>query len=191
MDIRVLDFKTDYKDGKARDWVKFAPGDGVQTTQTWELIDVMRPPESFERDQAGDKMFHMKAVWSVIGPRYDAWKNDMEVPEDGIPLAAWSALNEAQVEEFRKVAIKTVEQLAGVTDSALEKVGLPDTRRLREQAKTFIDGKSASDMAAKLADNDEKLESAMAVIAELQAKLEAKEDKPKRGRPPKKEVDAA
>lgn len=191
MDIRVLDFKTDYKNGKARDWVKYASGDSVQTTQTWEMVESLRPPESFQRDQAGDKMFHMKAVWSVIGPRYDAWKNDMDVPEDGIPLTAWSALNEAQVEEFRKVAIKTVEQLANVTDSSLEKVGLPDTRRLREQAKTFIDGRSASDMAKRLADNDEKLESAMAVIAELQAKLEAAESKPKRGRPPKKEVDAA
>lgn len=191
MDIRVLEFATDYKDGKARDWVLYGSGDSIQGSQTWARVKHLIPPESFERgrDIAGGKMFHMKAVWSVIGPRYDAWKANEEMPEEGIPLTSWSALNKAQIAVLHSEGIKTVDQLSIITDASIEKIKLPDTRRLRDQAKLIVEGREASDMAKEVSDVNERLNASVDVIAEMQAKInELEQAKPKRGRPKKEEA---
>lgn len=186
MDIRVLEFKSTYNKNKRFDWVLVAPAHSVQTSQTWHRVDQINPAnlkdaDGAPRPNAGDKLFHLKAVWSVVEPHYKAWLNDEEIPDDGTALNAWGGANEAQVRELKASGLRTVEELSTITDAAMDRIKLPDMRRLREQAIMFVDGKDATEMAARVAETEEKLQAAMAVIAEMQAAQEA----PKRGRPKK------
>lgn len=191
MDIRVLGFKTEYNKGKSRDMVLYAPGGAVQSTQTWAYIEHLRPPAEFEnhRDQNGDKMFHMKAVWSVLEPKYNAWKAGQELPEYGTPIVSWPAVNEGQARELIRHGLKTVEDLASLSEGGLEKIRLPDVRKLRTAAKEYVSGKDRADMATRLTETEERLAAAMALLEELKPKDE--EAKPKRGRPPKAKTEEA
>lgn len=56
----------------------------------------------------------------------------------GTPLSEMPALSEAKRKEFRAQSIKTVEQLAGLPDPAISKLGF-GTRDLVEAAKTYLE----------------------------------------------------
>ena len=76
MDIRILEFKTEYSNKVAHDWVLYAPASNIKDCQTWERVDRLKPlkddDEKHKRDPLGGKKMHMNAVWSFIGPAYDA-----------------------------------------------------------------------------------------------------------------------
>ena len=191
LDIRVLKFETRYSKGKEHDWVLYAPAHNIKDCQTWERVDRITPPEEeMERDNRGTKMFHMKAVWSFIGPRYEAWKGGNEIPEDGTPLSSWAGVDVGQVGEFKKADVRTVEDLATLTDGALDRVALPRVRYLREQAKKYIESQGATELAQEVADTKEQLSAAMELMAEMKAEMEAA-NAPKRKRRTKAEMEAA
>lgn len=191
LDIRVLKFETRYSKGKEYDWVLYAPAHNIKDCQTWERVDRLTPPEEeMERDNRGTKMFHMKAVWSFIGPRYEAWKGGNEIPDDGTPLSSWAGVDSGQVGEFKKADIRTVEDLATLTDGALDRVALPRVRYLREQAKKYIESQGATELSQEVADTKEQLSAAMELMAEMKAEMEAMA-KPKRTRRTKAEMEAA
>jgi len=189
MDIRVLEFSRTFRKDKPLDWVLIAPAHSVQTSQTWHRVDHIDPKNLKEVDggskapNAGDRRFHLEAMWSVVGPHYNAWLKGEEIPEEGTALAAWAGVNDSQARELKKAGIRTVEELSTITDAAMGRVKLPDVRRLREQANLYVGGKGANEMAEQLAETNEKLEAALAVIAELQ-----EASMPKRGRPKKAEA---
>lgn len=175
MDIRVLGFTVKMnKAGKPVEWVKYAPAHGITSMATNARVKDLIPPEQMEddRDPQGTKMFHLRAVWSQIEPHYRAWKDGISMPETGTALSAWPGITEPEINAFNRAGIKSVEDVAGMSESVLAKVQLPNPRGLRDQARKFLE----------LADRA----GAEARIAELEAKLAAlMEDKPKRGRPPK------
>jgi hypothetical protein len=175
MDIRVLEFSTEYDKatGKERHWVLYAPAHNIQNCQTWERIDRLMPPEkdSIKNDPMGTKHFHMRAVWSCIGPHYDAWVAGEEIPEDGQSLKSWAGVNKAQIKVLVAAGIKTVEALAEMSDSGLEKIKLPYMRNLRAQAVEYVAGKGDTKVAAEIIDTKEKLAASELVIAEMQEQL--------------------
>ena len=188
MDIRVLEFSRKFRKDKPLDSVLIAPAHSVQTSQTWHRVDHINPENLKEYDgsaplNAGDRRFHLEAMWSVVKPHYEAWLKGEEIPEDGTALAAWAGVDASQARELKAAGIRTVEELSTITDAAMARVKLPDVRRLREQAALFLDGKGANEMAEALAATNEKLEAALAVIAEMQ-----EASPPKRGRPKKAEA---
>jgi hypothetical protein len=85
--------------------------------------------------------------------QYDAFKKGMETPVEGTPLEEWPALNRAQVAELRGIGILTVEQVAGLSDTATQRVmGLAG---LRTRALAYLDDASAIALTEKLsAEND-------------------------------------
>lgn len=183
--VRVIEFKTRMnKAGKPVDWVRYGNAESLQVSSTWARVQDLIPPEDFgdDRDKQGLRMMHMNAVWSQIEPRYRAWKQGKQMPETGTPLAAWPGLSEAEVEAFNRAGIRSVEEVAEMSDGMIGKVHLPNAREHRAQARTFLE------MADKA--------SANARIAELEAKLAelaAAQEGPKRGpgRPKKTEAEAA
>jgi len=187
MDIRVLQIEKRYNKGKEEHWLLYAPAGNIQNCQTWENVKRLMPPaedsdeeeEMNRRNPAGTKLFHMRAIWSVIGPHYEAWLNGEKVTEDGVPLDAWAGANTGQVKMLKRAGIHTVEHLAAASEGQMSKVNLPDLRDLKRRAVTFLESADKTELADKVAEGNEKLEAALEVIAEMQAKMEAMSPTPK------------
>lgn len=95
---------------------------------------------------------------------------------EGTPLTMWPGVTGAQAAELMAVGVKSVEQLAGMSDANCQNVmGIVG---LKSRAKQYLEENSAK---------DKKLEAAEKELADLKARLEALEkgDAPRRGRPPK------
>ena len=206
--VRVLEFKTEYvmRNGQpvARDWVKYAPRHNIHA-ETWEIVKTITPPESgFEDDDDGTKMAYMSALWSQVGPAYEAWKKGLEMPEDGTPLAAWSGLSVEQAKVFRASGIKTVEEIRDMTDNQLGKIMLPGVRTIKKMATEFLGSKDKTESAARVAGLEEQnavmsaqLQEMAAMIAEMRNRPAVtdddgeEEDAPRRGRGRPRKAEAA
>lgn len=191
--IRVLGFKTEYKlnreTGKRDipvDYVEYAPVHAVMTTRIWERVKDLQPPEFIDNDDDGKKIGFMRARWSMIEAAYDAWKKGMEIPLDGTPLAAWAGVTPEQAQAFHRAGIRTVEEVAGLTDGVMSKVQLPGIREFVQQARAFLDAADRNVVADRLTSQDAEIS---ALKEQLAAAMELLEEanKPKRGRPAKVE----
>lgn len=186
--LRVIEFKTEYRIGRNPvDWVLVAPlGEEFMKTQTWHRIKDVKPREDVDHNTKESASYQdMAAKWSVIGPKYDAWKSGEDIPEDGTPLAAWSGVTPEQAQALRGLGIKTVEDVRDAGEEAMKNMRFPNARKLPALAREFLEGADASAKDARIAE----LEERMAAMADmLEEKLAA--EAPKRGRP-KKEAEAA
>ena len=191
--IKVLGFKQTLKaNGNLVDWVNFTSSDGMTDTgepafATWVEIKRIMPPEYIENDDGGLKMAALRSQWAQIEPAYEAWKAGNEMPEDGTPLGVWPALSADEAEVLRTVGIKTVEEVANLSEDRLARPVLPRLRELQRQAKVFIAGMGNAALEAKIA----QLEEQNAAMLEMLAEKEMADDKPRRGRPPKVKEDEA
>eukprot|EP00918_Siedleckia_nematoides_P049955 GHVU01109361.1.p1 GENE.GHVU01109361.1~~GHVU01109361.1.p1 ORF type:complete len:188 (+),score=29.07 GHVU01109361.1:715-1278(+) len=176
----VVKFETKYKGSKAVDWVMIAPvGEAFERTKTWHQVEKLRPPKSWDDDRKDSPTYRdMEAKWTIIGPAYDAWKDGLELPEDGTPLAAWSGITADQAEYFKRMGIKTVEAIRDMSESGYSKLPFPSANKLPKLAGDFLAGRDGADLAQKLADAEER----MAAMEEM---LKAQTRKPGR---PRKEV---
>lgn len=189
--LKVLDFKQDYRIGREPvDMVLVAPaGPDFEKTQTWHRVSKLKPRET-DDPAILDSMTHkdMVAKWSVIGPRYEAWKRGHDIPETGTPLAAWAGVTAEQARHLREMGINTVEDVRDMGDAAAEKLRIPNARKLPQMAKRWLEGEAVAEKDAKIAEMEERL----AVMAELlEERMKPEEDKPRRGRPPKAKEDEA
>lgn len=184
--IRVIDFKTEYRPGKdPRDWVLIAPsGPGFERTRTWHRVEKLRPPEGWG-DSAKQSLTYrvMAERWAVIGPAYEAWKEGSELPETGTPLEAWSGVTADQAKFLRAMGVRTVEDVRDMTDAALGQLRFPHARKLPGLARNYLEGADVAAKDAQIAEMQERMEAMEAMLNE--------QNKPKRGRPPKKESEAA
>jgi hypothetical protein len=191
--IRVLQFKTEYRTGKDPvDWVLLSPvGADFQKTQTWQRVAKIRPPADVDdtvRNSLGYQ--DMEAKWSIIGPAYDAWKQGEALPDDGTPLSAWSGVSPEQAKFLHSLNIRTVEEVRDMGESTVEKLRWPNSRRLPELAKAYLEGESGADKDARIAE----MEAQIAAMAEMMAENGIGKAEPapkKRGRPKKAQVEAA
>lgn len=102
--------------------------------------------------------------------------------QDGSPIEEWAAVSRSQARELKAVNIHTVEQLAGVIDSALQGLGMGG-RDLRAKAQAWLAQAADAAAGAALATENVRLRNEMdamkAQIAELAAaqggKAKAKE----------------
>lgn len=70
--------------------------------------------------------------------QYEAFKSGQETPTEGTPIEEWPALNRAQVMELKFLNFRTVEDIAGASDHALQRIGMGG-RILRDRASAFVD----------------------------------------------------
>lgn len=70
-------------------------------------------------------------------PIYDAWKATGAEAGGGTPLSAVTFLTPARVEELRAARVLTVEQLAGLPDVTIKRLGM-GARDLVEQAQAYL-----------------------------------------------------
>jgi hypothetical protein len=196
--ITVHRFYTVYEDDpknpgttRQRDMVEYGPiGQGARTRAV-ERIDIL----SKANKVAGANPASMAAqvLWAHIKPRYEAWKGNQELPETGTPLAAWNHLTPTQAEFLRTNGIRTVEDVASLTDIHIQQFKIHNLRSIIEAAKRFVDGADVNKFAGEMKAKDEQLAAANARIdqmAEMLAKLMEDKETPKRGpgRPPKEQA---
>lgn len=111
--------------------------------------------------------------------QYAAFKEGIEAPLDGAPLAEWPPCSKSQLLEFAHFHIKTVEHLAQVHDGQLQNLPM-GSRSLREQAKAYLDiatngtGPIAK-MVGQIDDLKTESERKDAIIADMGARLAALE----------------
>lgn len=101
---------------------------------------------------------------------------------EGTRLDDWPAITRSQAEELKFLNVKTVEQLAGMSDvNAQNVMGL---NMLKQKAVKYMETSAANATAEKFADLEAKYESLMLQMAE------GKIEKPKRKRRSRKEMEA-
>lgn len=188
MNIVILEFSRRIKKGVERDWVLISNRStfsetGNPAVSTWHKVKSLRPPEMDEDEDVNEgKMMHMNAVWSVVGPAYEAWLAGNELPETGTALTSWAGATPDQVGILRKFGVKSVEDLAAMSEALRGKIPLPNTLDLIRQAKIWSEGKDTADMAAQIAELQQQNTAMMEMLAD--------QPKPKRGRPRKTEPEA-
>lgn len=181
--FRIVKFYTEYRTGKDPvDWVVLAPmGEDFTRTQTPHSVRKLDPEGFPEEKRRGDSYQLAVARWETIGPAYEAWKRGNAIPEHGTPLEAWAGATAELVAALKANDIRTVEELAAVSETAATRIRVPNIRQLRDTAQKFLEGQSSAEKDAEMAELKAKL-------ATLEAALN--EEKPKRGRP-RKESEAA
>lgn len=139
-----------------------------------------RGTNGHETVESVHRLKKMPQLWERIEPAYERWLKGQETPVDGTPLEAWPGLTKGQVDHMRLLHIRSVEDLAQCTDSALEKIGM-GARTLRDRARTYVQAKAGSaQIEAALAKRDEENEQLRAEVAELRALVQSLA--PKKGR---------
>ena len=98
---------------------------------------------------------------------YEAFKQRTEMPVEGTPLVEWAIVTRSQAEELAFFNVKTVEQLAAMSDTQAQKfMGM---HSLRRKAKDWLTEAKENAPALKLA---EELRVRDEQFAELQAKFD-------------------
>ncbi len=103
--------------------------------------------------------------------QWDAFEKSVEAPEDGTPLAEWAAMSRAQVIELSSVHVRTVEQLASLSDTQLAKAVPMGGHALRARAKAWLE---QAEQGAPLAEANQRIETLEQQIKVLTDQLAAK-----------------
>ena len=70
-------------------------------------------------------MDRLSAQWAAnYEEQYRAWLNGQELPLSGTPIRGWGIISPAQQETLIKMRVMTVEDLAGMNDEGLRRLGM-------------------------------------------------------------------
>jgi hypothetical protein len=130
-----------------KDWVSYAPPDGMDRTVTNEPItDVQKvQPSGGEFHPAAEAQY---AVAQYILKHYEEWKKGHEMPLDGTPLAAWNAITHEEAEVFKKHGIRTVEEIREMGDNLISRIPVPRLREKKAMAARFLEAADQNAVAA-------------------------------------------
>lgn len=116
--------------------------------------------------------------------QWQAYQNQQEQAPEGTPLAILFPNEPEIVDMLKAQRIHTVEQLAALSDSGLQNIGL-GAREFQKRAVHFMEaaekGRPAAELQRELTARDDRIAVLEQQIAQL---LAAQEAKPRRGRPP-------
>lgn len=115
---------------------------------------------------------------------YKRFKDGLEGRDQlvGTPLSQWTLLKPSQIRELEAINIFTVEQLAAISDSMKQRLGMGANELVASAAAYLGSAKDAS-MAGALAAENERLKSDMeAMKLQVQELASRLEDQDKRGR---------
>lgn len=161
------------------EYVLIGPRGGTNKTLTpWRIKDLQRtlPPEH-----------GAPSLWDHVKPLYEAWKAGESAPNRGTPLAALGSLTEEDIDALHLNHIRSIEDLAAITDGQMPDIRVYSLRAKREQARAWVDSTDTRNTANELATLREQ-------VAALTAALSGRDndEEPIKRRPgrPRKEPDA-
>jgi hypothetical protein len=187
----VFDEDPKTKKPRARDMVEYGPIGAAGRSHTVERIDMISRVNT--NAGANPAMQAAKVLWDFIKPRYDAWKTNQELPESGTPLAAWNHLTQAQAEVLRVNGVRSVEDVATLTDTHFTRIPIPNLRAIRDAAVKFLDSKDVNKFTSEMAAKDETIAALTARVDQMAEMLAAQHAAPEPRKPgrPAKQVEAA
>lgn len=97
--------------------------------------------------------------------QYEAWKKGLADPTAGSPLKEWPLLTRSQVEVFALNGVKTVEQLAEMSDGNTQMMGA-GVLALRSKARDWLEKAKAGSLDLKLRAELDKRDSQIAALQE-------------------------
>lgn len=126
-----------------------------------EMVEIHIPGDrnsvAWERVQE-----HHKLRW----PRqYEEFKAGKVAATSGTPLAQWPGLSMSQIAEMAALHIRSVEDLAGLTDNRLDRLG-PGGRTLRERARVYLAAAAGEAPMAKLVTENQQLRDQLVGLTE-------------------------
>jgi hypothetical protein len=174
--IRIIEFETVYPSpempiAKETDYVSFsAVGNAKYQVTRMRIVDA-------QRDLTG--------LWDVIKPHFEAWKKGEELPEHGTPLAAWNGCTAAMAKTLKSFDVRTVEDIADLTESQVQKIGLGGLYAVRQAAKRWVEAQGTRDIAAALGEKDAQIEQMQEQLAALMEMVQVRTpaDEPMKRRP--------
>lgn len=179
-DIIVKRFWTEFRPDPADpaamrsiDWCEYAPFASDKSTVVEKVSRlsavIIDAPTNIGAAMAAHR-------WRQIEPHYRAWKSGQAMPEAGTPLAAWNGVSPEQADVLRTRGVKTVEDVASLTDTHIGGIPLPGMRTLVEMAKRFLAAQDANRLSASLAAKDDEIATLQARLDELAESVAAKAD---------------
>lgn len=87
---------------------------------------------------------------------YDAFQKGQDAPVVGTPIEQWPLLNKSQVAELKGIHVMTVEALAALSDSQLQKLG-PGGRSLKSKAETWLQAAAGTAPLVELQEEKDRL----------------------------------
>ncbi len=164
---------------------------------TFRPVDWIEYARKGTTDTTTDKAARLKKnefLWSVLGRSYDAWKANQEEPTDGTPLSAWSGLTPGMAVAYKAVNLRTIEDIALMSDADLDRVGIMGARAIRDKAIAFVEvQQDTAKVQGIMADQTKTIERQGMEIKELVVRIEelAANQKKTPGRKPRQPVDFA
>ena len=171
--MQIFDAQT-YNDsptaGYDRQWIKFSNeavdvGNGKFENSPHIRIRVDRQNEIFRPVEDQDKVHYRT--------RYEAFLAGEEVPPEGTPVKAWSAVSVADQAACKHAKIYTVEQLAGASDDDLQKGGIV---ALKYKAIDWLAANEDSTILADLRDELDKAKDKIKLLEERNQILKVQND---------------
>ena len=127
----------------------------------------------------------------MYADEYSRFKRNEAEQTYGTPLREWNAVSRSVAKELEYFNVSTVEQLAGLSDQAVQKIGMGGAELVRK-AKVFLESSASEGYAQKLskenADLKERLANLEDTIREMSVHMPQKRGP---GRPPKQQEDEA
>lgn len=140
--------------------------------------------EWIENLEEGVRQERIPAEWPrAYRHKLEMFKNDQEVPLDGVAIQNMTTLSPAQVKNCLNANIRTIEDLAEATEEAMLRIGMGG-RDLKQKAKAWLDavdakGKPAqelNELRVKNAEQATQIEALESTMKELQTKLKVLEE---------------
>lgn len=137
--------------------------DGRKTYKMVERVKILMPGNGLSIPVVNVTDEHRER-W----PReYAAFKQGLEPDLNGTPLEEWAILNKAQVLELKAMNIRTIEDVAGLPDTAVQRIGRGGYA-LRERAQAFMDeAKEQAILTRVTKENEDMREDIAAMRAQL------------------------
>lgn len=125
---------------------------------------------------------HLRPVHNVTdehrqrwAPEYKAFRQGVEIAPQGTPLEEWPVLSRSQIMELKGLGLRTVEDVARMTDVATQRIGTGG-QYLRERATAYLDDAAASAFTSRMSAENEKLQTDIAFLQKQNAEMKAQLD---------------
>ncbi len=106
--------------------------------------------------------------------KFKAYKEGQDEPELGLSVKQWPSLSKAQVENLLGAGVRTVEDIAGMNEPTMRKVGM-GARELQKKARTYLETRDANKATEMISSLQVAVETKDERIASLEARLLALE----------------
>lgn len=157
---------------KPVDYVEYSPRGAADRSTTISKISTIKDTLIPVADNSSPAVAMAHARWNAIRPSYEAWKRGEEMPEEGTPLSAWTAISHEQASVLKAAGVRTVEELSKLTSAHVDRINVPNLRSLIEQAKIFIESGDRNRITAHIEERQKQIETQQETIEMQQMEID-------------------